>query len=102
MYSDSNGGYSGLAGDIDGTLLDCTTADSMFQDVDSGMVQYTDATTNYPAGTTIRCSSTVAEYAVSASLNNGNFWCVDWTGVAKEVVAIDHITAHPDADTTCN
>ena len=99
LYYDSNGSYNGLAGD---TASDCTTIDSMFQDSTSGMIQYTDIANNYPLGTTIRCSSIDGEYAISASLNNGNFWCIDSTGTAKEVIAIDHPTAHPDSDTSCN
>ncbi len=103
LFFDSNASYNGLAGDIDGTTLDCTTADSMFQDTDSGMIQYTDVATNYPVGTTIRCSSTATEYAISASLNDGNFWCVDFSGAAIEITgAADHVTAHPAGDTTCS
>jgi prepilin-type N-terminal cleavage/methylation domain-containing protein len=99
IFQGTNGSYDGTAGPV---TSDCTTADSMFQDVDSGMAQYTDLN-NYPALTTIRCSSTMSEYAISASLNSsGEFWCVDSSGAAKSVTAIDHATAHPDDDTTCN
>lgn len=98
IYSDLNSGYNGFAGDV---ASDCTTVDSMFQDSNSGMIQYTDLA-NYPVGTTIRCSSTATAYAISASLNDGNFWCVDSAGAAIEVSAADHATAHPDGDTTCN
>ncbi len=103
LYFDSNGGYNGIAGDIDGTILGCSTADSMFQDTESGMIQYTDATNNYPVGTTIRCSSAFDTYVVSASLSTaGEFWCVDASGSSKQISAVDHVTAHPDSDTTCD
>lgn len=100
LFFDKNGGYNGLAGDV---AFDCTAIDSMFQDVDSGMIQYTNVASNYPPSTTVRCSSSATEYAVSASLSTaGKFWCVDSSGISKEVSAIDHATAHPDSDTTCN
>lgn len=99
VFFDTSASYNGAAGDI---AFDCTTANSMFQDANSGMVQYTDPN-NYPPVTTIRCSSTGSEYAISASLNTtGEFWCVDSTGASKLVTAVDHATAHPDDDTTCN
>jgi prepilin-type N-terminal cleavage/methylation domain-containing protein len=99
IYFGTYKSYSGLAGDI---ASDCNTADSMFQDSESGMIQYTN-TANYPTGTDIKCSSTNGEYSMSASLHDaGTFWCADSSGVSKEVDAVDHATAHPDGDTTCN
>jgi prepilin-type N-terminal cleavage/methylation domain-containing protein len=99
LFSDTNGGYNGVAGDV---ASDCTTADSMFQDVDSGMIQYTNLL-NYPSPTTLRCSSTADTFMVSASLRDaGEFWCVDASGSSKQISAIDHPTAHPDNDTTCD
>ena len=74
----------------------------MFQDVDSGMEKYTNLT-NYPVGTTLRCSSTNADFVISASLKStGEFWCIDSTGASMEITAVDHLTAHPDGDTACN
>lgn len=100
LYFDTNNTYNGLAGDI---ANDCTTIDSMFQDSGSNMDQYTNVALNYPPNTTIRCSSTDTEYAISASLSNpGEFWCVDASGSSIQVSAADHPTAHPDGDTTCN
>ncbi len=102
IYSDTNSGYNGSAGDIDGTILTCTTADSMFQDTDSGMIQYTDLN-NYPAPTTIRCSSTADSFVVSASLSTaGEFWCVDGSGNSTLITGVDHLTAHPDGATSCS
>lgn len=99
VFFNSNASYDGTAGPVS---YDCTTAGSMFQDVDSGMVQYTDEH-NYPAGTTLRCSSTLSEYAVSASLATlGEFWCADSTGTSKQVSAANHVSAHPNDDTSCN
>lgn len=98
LYQDSTGEYNGLAGDV---ASDCTTVDSMFTDTGSGMAQYTDLT-NYPPNTTMRCSSSITTYVISASLNNGNFWCIDSTGAAEEISAVDHATAHPDSATSCS
>lgn len=99
VFFSSAGGYNGTAGNI---LNDCATVDSMFQDAGSGMSQYTDLA-YYPPGTTLRCSSTATEYAMSGSLNTaGQFWCVDSLGTSRLVLAVDHATAHPDDDTTCN
>lgn len=105
LYFDSNGSYNGSAGDV---ASDCATADSMFQDSASSMVQYTDAATNYPVGTTLRCSSSDSSFVISASLtsNNGgadpDFWCIDSTGASQIIEAVDHATAHPDSATTCS
>ncbi len=106
LYFDKNGGYNGTAGDV---ASDCTAAagDTMFQDVDSGMVQYTDAATNYPVGTTIRCSSTAITYVISASLasNSGgadpDFWCVDASGQSTLIEGATHDAAHMDSAATC-
>jgi len=99
IFYDTNKSYNGTAGDV---ASDCATASSMFQDSGSGMSQYTDAANNYPAGTNLRCSSTDSAYSISGSLAGGTFWCVDSTGASREVTAVDHPTAHPDGDTTCN
>jgi len=98
IFFETNRSYNGIAGDVSS---DCTTANSMFQDSDSGMIQYTDLA-NYPLTTDIRCSSTATTYVVSASLQTaGEFWCVDSNGSSKQVSAVDHITAHPDGATEC-
>lgn len=109
LYFDSHRYYNDtvtVGGDVDGTILTCATAGTMFQDTDSGMIQYTDVN-NYPSPTTfsIRCSSTNDEYAISGSLNDPTkFWCVDSSGASQEVTepGADHTIAHPDGDTTCN
>ena len=101
IFFNKNGGYNGAAGDV---AWDCTTVDSMFQDTDSGMNQYTDPN-NYPSPATIsiRCSSTDSAFSISASMvTPGEFWCVDSTGISKQVLAADHLTAHPDSDTACH
>ncbi len=101
LYLDSNASYNGLAGDV---ANDCTTVDSMFQDATSNMQQYTDLNSYPDIGIkTMRCSSDGVSYAISVSLSNaGEFWCVDSEGNSKLVSAVDHPTAHPDGDTTCN
>jgi len=37
------------------------------------------------SGGTVVCNSTALEFAVSAPLENGQFWCVDGDGVKKEI-----------------
>ncbi len=106
LFFDQNGSYNGPAGDIDGTLLGCTEVDSMFQDIDSGMAQYTDPN-NYPnpAAIDLRCSSTDDTYVISAALADvGEFWCVDSSGAAEILSPVDdlHTTAHPDDATECS
>ena len=102
FYHTSPTGYNGTAGNVANL---CTTANSMFIDANSGMVQYT-TLTNYPGATTLRCSSTSAGYAISAKLNaaTGEYWCVDGTGQSKQVTGAPatHALAHPDGDVTCN
>ena len=107
LFFDQNGSYNNsLTGDVDGTILTCATADTMFTDIDSGMAQYTDPN-NYsnPAGIDLRCSSTDSTYVISAALNDpGEFWCVDGTGFSGQLSPVDdlHTTAHPDSATSCN
>ena len=61
---------------------DCTTAGSFFQDTDSHMAALVDIGT-YPQGTTLTCNANDSAYAVSATLSNGAWWCVDSLGTAK-------------------
>jgi prepilin-type N-terminal cleavage/methylation domain-containing protein len=99
IFYDENVSYNGLAGDVENS---CATADSMFVDVSSGMSAFTDLS-NYPSLTTIRCSSTDSTYMISASLSTpGEFWCVDSQSVSKQISAVDHLSAHPDDDTSCD
>ncbi|MFO0718476.1 MAG: prepilin-type N-terminal cleavage/methylation domain-containing protein [Candidatus Paceibacterota bacterium] len=68
-----------------------------FEDVPSGMFQLTSHTL-YPAGSTITCRSTGDAYAMTVTLpSNGNFWCIDSTGVSKEIT-----TNLASGDVTCN
>ncbi len=101
MFFDNYNSYNGFAGDISS---DCTTIDSMFQDTDSGMIQYTDPD-NYPNPATfsIRCSSVSDTYVISASLSDPTqFWCIDSSGFSGEITAADHATAHPNDATACS
>jgi prepilin-type N-terminal cleavage/methylation domain-containing protein len=99
LFYEKAGSYNGSAGFVS---WDCTTPNSMFQDVDSGMSQYVNPANYPPFAADIRCSSINTEYSVSAPLGTpGDFWCVDASGVSKLVQAIDHISAHPDDFTTC-
>ncbi len=100
MFLETNGSYNGAYGDV---ASDCAVdPDTMFQDSNSAMVQYTNPD-NYPVGTTLRCSSTGNAYMISASLNNDtDFWCVDSEGNSKQITGADHATAHPDGDTLCD
>jgi prepilin-type N-terminal cleavage/methylation domain-containing protein len=98
LYYDQEKSYNGTFGDLAG---DCTEADTMFTDTTSGMAQYTD-TTNYPAGTTMKCSSSDTTYVMTASLaTSGEFWCIDSSGNSKQVSGTDLDDAHSDSATTC-
>lgn len=99
VFFDTNKSYNGLAGNVSN---DCNALDSMFQDVDSGMVQYTNLA-NYPTYVTeLRCSSADDTFVISAPLKEeGHFWCVDSSGAATELSASDHESAHPDDATVC-
>ena len=89
--SANNSSYNGSAGNISGP---CTTANSMFTDVASGMsVQL--AVVNYP-GSTLTCYSTAGAYAISATLpgvGGTNSWCVDSTGASKSRTTAINSTA---------
>ncbi len=82
IFYDTSSRYNGSAGNISGP---CTTANSMFTDVTSGMsVQVLQA--NYPTGATLTCYSTASAYAISAFLpgvGGTNSWCVDSLGNSK-------------------
>lgn len=82
VYYDTNGHYGTVATD----LCDDVT-DDFFEDVASGMVQYTLAA-NYPAGATLSCHTDTSAYAVSALLiSTTTAWCVDSIGSSKEIAA---------------
>ena|SRR3989344_6681030 len=77
--SNNSSSYNGSAGNISGP---CTTANSMFTDVPSGMAQQV-LQANYPNLATLTCYSTAGAYAVSALLpgvGGTNSWCVDSSG----------------------
>ena len=75
-YSDTNGDY-GAATDA---------CDNMFIDSVSGMVVYTDLT-NYPPTTTITCRSDGTSFAMTGSLSDGTFWCIDSAGASENIPA---------------
>ena len=90
IYRDTNGSYgstvSGAAG--------CTTG--MFGDVTSNLATLTNVN-NYPTGMVLKCNSSGVVYSVNANiLSTGTWWCVDSSGVSKEV------TTDPGNSTTCN
>jgi prepilin-type N-terminal cleavage/methylation domain-containing protein len=92
IFNDANNSsYNGPAGNISGP---CTTANSMFTDVNSGMsVQL--AAVNYP-GSTLTCYSTAGAYAISATLPGAggtNSWCVESTGASKSRTTAINSTA---------
>ncbi len=81
IYYDNNNGYGTAASN-------CTTASTLFTDVNSGMSQYT-TQGNYPTDATLSCFSSTSAYAVSALLpgRGGTIsWCVDSTGKSKETL----------------
>ncbi len=92
-YDGSATGYNGTAGNISGS---CTTANSMFTDANSGMVQYTTAS-NYPGTPTLTCFSTATAYAVSVPLfvaeGSNTHWCVDSLGNSRGRTAAINSTA---------
>ncbi len=93
VYHDQNGHYGSTATDL---CADVTP--DFFEDVDSGMFQYTMAS-NYPAGATLSCHTDGAAYAASALLlssTTGEAWCVDSTGQSKTIAA-----TLDDGDTAC-
>ena len=89
IFYDTNGSYGATNSACSGG-----TAPNIFADAASGMSSYTDST-KYPTGTTIKCNSTSAAYAVSANLSGGGFWCVDSKGTSKAEVS------DPGAVTVC-
>jgi prepilin-type N-terminal cleavage/methylation domain-containing protein len=98
LFFDENKSYNGTVGDVDSS---CTTADTMFTDTTSGMAQYT-TITNYPPTTVMKCSSTDAGYAITASLSNsGDFWCIDSAGASKQTSGTDIDDAHPNGTIVC-
>ena len=106
LFFDQNGSYNGAFGDVTSACDEDIDGETMFQDTESGMAQYTDPN-NYsnPAGIDLRCSSTDSTYVISAALNDpGEFWCVDGTGFSGQLSPVDdlHTTAHPDSATSCN
>jgi prepilin-type N-terminal cleavage/methylation domain-containing protein len=68
--------------------VSCGTANTLFTDAPSGMVQYTTAT-NYPSnvGSSLVCRTDGTAYAVSIQLpvaeGSNTYWCVDSTGKSK-------------------
>jgi prepilin-type N-terminal cleavage/methylation domain-containing protein len=83
VYNDTNSNYGTVASDL------CTDiTPDFFEDVNSGMLQYT-TQTNYPAGATLSCHTDTSSYAVSALLLSTTTaaWCVDSTGASKQISA---------------
>ena len=81
-YYDTNGHYGTVATD---SCADVTP--DFFEDVDSGMLQYT-TQTNYPANATLSCHTDGVAFAVSALLlSTTTAWCVDSAGASQEIPA---------------
>ena len=84
VYYDTNAHYGTVASDS------CTDlVPDFFEDVDSGILQYT-TQTNYPTGATLSCHTDTTAYAVSAlllSTSAGEAWCVDSLGTSKQIPA---------------
>jgi len=87
VYFDTNASYGTVASDL------CTEVPpdlpDFFEDVDSGMLQYT-TQANYPTDATLSCHTDGTAYAVSALLEAagaGEAWCVDSTGASKIIPA---------------
>ena len=80
VYNDTNSNYGTVASNS------CTDlVPDFFEDVDSGMLQYT-TQGNYPTDATLSCRTDGTAYAVSALLPGAggtNSWCVDSAGNSK-------------------
>jgi len=82
IYYDTNHHYGTVASNS------CTdVVPDFFEDTSSNMMQYTNQA-NYPTGAIISCHTDGNAYAISALLLSASgAWCVDSTGVSKQVVA---------------
>jgi prepilin-type N-terminal cleavage/methylation domain-containing protein len=84
IYYSSNSNYGSNSG-AGNNICSLTTADT------TGMYNLL-LTTNYPAGTTITCSTdagaaaAATKWAVAANLSGTAAWCVDSTGASKGTV----------------
>jgi len=95
IYYASNSTYGTATGATDG-CSGTPTAGTMWADSASGMLTLANPT-NYPSGTTLSCYSTASAYAAEATLaTSGQYWCVDSTGISKQV-----ITAPTAGQTVC-
>ena len=90
IYYDNNNGYT--ASVMGSAANPCTGA--MFNDVASGMEQYTGiGTSAWPAGVLLSCQATAGAYAISANLVGSSLpvgtdhWCVDSAGDSRAVAA---------------
>ncbi|MEK7177041.1 MAG: type II secretion system protein [Patescibacteria group bacterium] len=85
IYYDTNGHYGTVTTDLCDDVVDDFFEDSVV----SKMNQYT-LQTNYPAGATVSCHTDTTAWAASALLltsTTGAAWCVDSTGVSREIPA---------------
>jgi prepilin-type N-terminal cleavage/methylation domain-containing protein len=81
IFNGNNNGYTGNG--FAAATGSCTAGTTMFTDSNSNMSTYT-TLTNYPATSqTMACYSSASAYAMSVSLSDGNFWCIDSAGNAK-------------------
>lgn len=61
----------------------CTAADTLFEDTTiASAVAKADADNGTRP---VRCTSTGTTFLVAAQMTNGNYWCVDSTGVKEEI-----------------
>ena len=108
FYYANNNSYNGTTGDVSNN---CNANNSMFRD-NGGLSQIRQYTldTNYPSGTTLRCSSNGSQYQITASLfqNLGDtssqrldFWCVNNAGFSGIIEVRNHARAHANNDVDC-
>ncbi len=85
VYATANNNYGS-------TVTDCISG--MFADTTHDVAKFV-TTANYPSGTTLSCRASSTNWAVSASLFGGGYWCVDSSGTPKQVSSAISTTSCP-------
>lgn len=95
--SNSNYGSSATADGCPAAGSDPSTAP--WNHSASGMLSLADQD-NYPTGSNLLCTTSGSAWGASALLSNGQYFCVDSTGIAREQAAVGVSATGPDV--TCN
>lgn len=81
LYYEENGNSYGA--DNTGGGSSCTATDTLFEDSTLASAVAKADTDNGPRP--VMCTSTATTFMVAAQITNGNYWCVDSTGIKEEV-----------------